>query len=96
MLELGDAHAASHSRVGEAAGRLVAELIVVGQGAAGIAEGAVAAGLAAAHVHRVPDRAAAIEILPTVLRPGDVVLVKASRGAGLEAIVDALRAGIPA
>jgi UDP-N-acetylmuramoyl-tripeptide--D-alanyl-D-alanine ligase len=95
MLELGDAHAASHRAVGEAAGRTVAELVVVGSGARGIAEGAAAAGLGDSNVHAVPDRAAAIELLPSLLRPGDVVLVKASRGAALEAIVDALRAGIP-
>ena len=96
MLELGDAHAASHRVVGEAAGRGVTELVVVGDGARGIADGAVAAGLAASHVHRVSDRAAAIEVLRAILRPGDAVLVKASRGAALESIVDALRAGIPA
>jgi UDP-N-acetylmuramoyl-tripeptide--D-alanyl-D-alanine ligase len=96
MLELGDAHAASHRAVGEAAGRAVAELVVVGHGAAGIAEGALSAGLAASHVHHVRDRATAIELLASVLRPGDIVLVKASRGAALEAVVDALRAGIPA
>jgi UDP-N-acetylmuramoyl-tripeptide--D-alanyl-D-alanine ligase len=96
MLELGDAHAASHRVVGEAAGHGVSELVVVGDGARGIADGAVAAGLAASRVHRVSDRAAAIEILRAILRPGDAVLVKASRGAALESIVDALRAGIPA
>jgi UDP-N-acetylmuramoyl-tripeptide--D-alanyl-D-alanine ligase len=96
MLELGDAHAASHRVVGEAAGRGVTELVVVGDGARGIADGAVAAGLVASHVHRVSDRAAAIEVLRAILRPGDAVLVKASRGAALESIVDALRAGIPA
>jgi UDP-N-acetylmuramoyl-tripeptide--D-alanyl-D-alanine ligase len=96
MLELGDAHAASHRVVGEAAGRGVTELVVVGDGARGIADGAVAAGLSASHVHRVSDRAAAIEVLRAILRPGDAVLVKASRGAALESIVDALRAGIPA
>ncbi len=96
MLELGDAHAESHRVVGEAAGRGVTELVVVGDGARGIADGAVAAGLAVSHVHRVSDRAAAIEILRAILRPGDAVLVKASRGAALESIVDALRTGIPA
>ena len=96
MLELGDTHAAGHRDVGEAAGRAVAELVVVGQGALGIADAAVAAGLAASHVHHVPDRTAAIELLRLVLRRGDVVLVKASRGAALEGIVDALRVGIPA
>jgi UDP-N-acetylmuramoyl-tripeptide--D-alanyl-D-alanine ligase len=92
MLELGDEHAAGHRVVGEAAGRVAAELVVVGPGAAGIADGALAAGLAASRVHRVADRAAALELLPSILRGGDVVLVKASRGAALEAIVDALQA----
>jgi len=96
MLELGDAHAAGHRAVGEAAGRAVAELVVVGTGVRAIADGAIAAGLPASRVHAVPDRAAAIELLPLLLRPGDVVLVKASRGAALEAIVDVLRTGIPA
>ncbi len=96
MLELGDAHAAGHRAVGEAAGATVAELVVVGEGARGIADGAVAAGLATARVHAVPDRAAAIEVLRSILRPGDAVLVKASRGAALESIVDVLRAGITA
>jgi UDP-N-acetylmuramoyl-tripeptide--D-alanyl-D-alanine ligase len=32
----------------------------------------------------VPDRATARELLSEVLRPGDVVLVKASRSYGLE------------
>jgi UDP-N-acetylmuramoyl-tripeptide--D-alanyl-D-alanine ligase len=82
--------------VGEAAGRAVAELVVVGTGVRAIADGAIAAGLPASRVHAVPDRAAAIELLPLLLRPGDVVLVKASRGAALEAIVDVLRTGIPA
>ena len=96
MLELGDAHAAGHRAVGEAAGRAVAELVVVGTGARAIADGAIAAGLPASRIHAVPDRAAAIELLPSLLQPGDVILVKASRGAALEAIVDALRTGIPA
>ena len=95
MLELGDAHAASHRTVGDAAGRAAAELVVVGDGARGIAEGALSSGLAAAHVHAASDRTAAIEVLRSILRPGDVVLVKASRGVALETIVDALRAGIP-
>ncbi len=96
MLELGTAHAAGHRAVGEAAVRAVAELVVVGPSASGIAEGAVAAGMAPARVHLVPDREAAIALLASLLHPGDVVLVKASRGAALEVIVDALHGGIPA
>ena len=45
----------------------------------------------------VPDRAAARELLAEVLRPGDVVLVKASRAYGLELLAaDLLTAGIGA
>ena len=35
---------------------------------------------------RVPDRAAARQLLTEVLVPGDVVLVKASRSYGLEVL----------
>jgi UDP-N-acetylmuramoyl-tripeptide--D-alanyl-D-alanine ligase len=76
-----------------AAARVAAELVVVGPGAAGIADGAAAAGLE--RVHRAADRDAAVAILWQVLRPGDAVLVKASRGAALESIVEALRPGLP-
>jgi UDP-N-acetylmuramoyl-tripeptide--D-alanyl-D-alanine ligase len=38
----------------------------------------------------VPDRDAAIDVLRKDLRPGDSVLVKASRGPQLDLIVDAL------
>jgi UDP-N-acetylmuramyl pentapeptide synthase len=38
-----------------------------------------------------PDSAAAVAGLADVLRPGDAVLVKASRSAGLETVVEALQ-----
>jgi UDP-N-acetylmuramoyl-tripeptide--D-alanyl-D-alanine ligase len=94
MRELGPLHESAHREVGAAAARVAVELVVVGAAAEGIAAGAAAAGLALARIHRAADRAAAIERLGTILRRGDVVLVKASRGAALESIVDALRAGV--
>jgi len=42
-------------------------------------------------IARVADRAAALERLVADLRPGDVVLVKASRGIALDLLVDELR-----
>jgi UDP-N-acetylmuramoyl-tripeptide--D-alanyl-D-alanine ligase len=90
MLELGDVSLEGHHVVGEAAARTVDWLVVVGQGAAGIAEGAVASGLDARRVSVVADVDAAIEFLPPRLRDGDVVLVKASRGIELERVVDSL------
>jgi UDP-N-acetylmuramoyl-tripeptide--D-alanyl-D-alanine ligase len=86
MGELGPGAPAEHERLGRDAAAAGVDLIVaVGPDAVGIAEGAAAAGRRAGEesVH-VPDRAAARELLSEVLRPGDVVLVKASRSYGLE------------
>ena len=92
MLELGDAHDDGHHAVGEAAGHAADLVIVVGAGASGLAEGARDAGLATGRVLHVTDAAAALEALRPRLRDGDVVLVKASRGIGLDHLVDGLRA----
>jgi UDP-N-acetylmuramoyl-tripeptide--D-alanyl-D-alanine ligase len=86
MGELGPEAAAEHDRLGRDAAAAGIDLIVaVGPDAVGITDGAAAAGRRAGEesVH-VPDRAAARELLSEVLRPGDVVLVKASRSYGLE------------
>ncbi|HEY7522608.1 MAG TPA: UDP-N-acetylmuramoyl-tripeptide--D-alanyl-D-alanine ligase [Candidatus Limnocylindrales bacterium] len=91
MLELGAGAEAGHLAVGRAAAGTVALLVVVGHGATAIADGATAAGLDPGAVVRVPDVDAATSELRARLRDGDVVLVKASRGAALERIVDALR-----
>lgn len=91
MLELGDASEEGHRAVGEAAARTVDWLVVVGRAAAPIAEGAVDAGMDPARVSVVPDQDAVVATLPPRLRAGDVVLVKASRGIGLDRLVDGLR-----
>ncbi len=92
MLELGDEHDHGHHAVGEQAGRVADLVIVVGPGAAGLAQGARDAGLEPGRVLPVADAAAALEALRPRLRDGDTVLVKASRGIGLDALVDALKA----
>jgi UDP-N-acetylmuramoyl-tripeptide--D-alanyl-D-alanine ligase len=91
MLELGEASEDGHRAVGEAAARTVDWLIVVGRNAAAIAEGALDGGLDPARLDTAPDMEAVLATLPPRLRPGDVVLVKASRGIGLDRLVDALR-----
>jgi UDP-N-acetylmuramoyl-tripeptide--D-alanyl-D-alanine ligase len=96
MLELGDASRDEHVRVGRHAASVVDALIVVGEGASGIADGAGEAGLAGAAASLVADRDAASALLASALRPGDVVLVKASRSAGLERVAAALlEPGLP-
>ena len=88
MLELGEGHEEGHRRVGEAAAATVDRLIVIGDGAAQIAAGARDAGLA--QVTSVADRGRALEAILADHQPGDVVLVKASRGIELDLLVDDL------
>jgi len=64
----------------------------VGPLAAGIAEGAAAAGMSAAAIHRFPDSGSAAAVISDIVRDGDLVLVKGSRGMKTEIVVDALRA----
>lgn len=87
MLELGDAHDAGHAEVGRAAAEVVSLLIVVGAGAAGLADAALEAGLSSDRVLRVDDAEAAMDALRPRLGAGDTILVKASRGVGLDGVV---------
>jgi UDP-N-acetylmuramoyl-tripeptide--D-alanyl-D-alanine ligase len=93
MRELGDAHEAGHRDVGAAAAGL--DLLVVvdgapGRAAEGIVQGARDAGLPLDRILVAADAADAVETLRTATEPGDVVLVKASRGVELERVVDGL------
>jgi UDP-N-acetylmuramyl pentapeptide synthase len=42
--------------------------------------------------HQVATASEALELLGRLLQPGDVVLIKGSRGIGLDLVVDGLRA----
>ena len=92
MLELGEGHESGHRTVGEAAAAVVDRLVVMGEAAVPIAEGARDAGLDPSRITVVGDRDAALDHLRPRLREGDIVLVKASRGIELDLLVDALAA----
>jgi UDP-N-acetylmuramoyl-tripeptide--D-alanyl-D-alanine ligase len=94
MLELGSEHEDGHRRVGATAAELADRLVVVGDGAIAIADGARSAGMPDAAITTVADRAAARDRLLADLRDGDVVLVKASRGIALDMLVDDLRTAL--
>jgi len=97
MLELGDTALEEHDAVGRLAVRLdVSRLVAVGEGARAIHTGASQEGSWGDESAWVPDAAAALELLRAELAPGDVVLVKASRSVGLEAVATALLADVPA
>ena len=91
MLELGDAAEEGHRAVGAAAASTAELLVVVDGGpdgaASGISAGAVGAGMDPDRIVPVPDRDAALDAAASRLRPGDVVLVKASRGIELDQLV---------
>jgi UDP-N-acetylmuramoyl-tripeptide--D-alanyl-D-alanine ligase len=94
MTDLGDAERESHEELGlHAAGTGLAGLIVVGDAAAPILAGAKAHPSWPGELLGVPDTAAATAALADRLRPGDVVLVKASRVAAIEGIALALAGG---
>jgi UDP-N-acetylmuramoyl-tripeptide--D-alanyl-D-alanine ligase len=94
MAEIGDTHDTEHARIGAHAAAGVDTLVVVGAEARAIAEGARSAGMAPDHVVEVADADEALAHLVGALEEGDVVLVKASRVAGLEAVGAGLEAAL--
>jgi len=94
MAELGERSREFHEQVGTVAARTgLAGLIAVGEEAAPMLTGAKASAGFRGELIAVPDGTAALAALAERLRPGDVVLVKASRAAGLQAVALALAAG---
>ncbi|GGX61595.1 UDP-N-acetylmuramoyl-tripeptide--D-alanyl-D-alanine ligase [Streptomyces fructofermentans] len=92
MAELGDEALAEHDAVGRLAVRLnVGKLVAVGgREASWLQLGAYNEGSWGEESVHVSDAQAAIDLLRSQLRPGDVVLVKASRSVGLERVALAL------
>lgn len=91
MLELGESSIAEHDAIGRLAVRLnVSLLVVVGAGAAAMHQGAQLEGSWDGESVLVNDLDEAQALLAEALRPGDVVLVKSSRDAGLRFLGDRL------
>jgi UDP-N-acetylmuramoyl-tripeptide--D-alanyl-D-alanine ligase len=77
MAELGETAGSYHQAIGELAAELGVEVVGVGEAARAYRPLAWAA-----------DATAAVEEARSIVRPGDAVLVKASRAVGLEGIAD--------
>ena len=87
MLELGPDEAEFHRGVGATAARLGVDLLVaVGPRAAAYPEGAQGV-----ECVEFADTDAAVQGVPALIRPGDVVLVKGSRGMAMERVARAIQ-----
>jgi UDP-N-acetylmuramoyl-tripeptide--D-alanyl-D-alanine ligase len=87
MLELGPDEDRFHAEIGSHAREAgIDVLVAVGPRAAHLADGY-------GEVIALPDAAAAAATVPGLLAPGDTVLLKASRGVGLEVVARALEGG---
>ena len=88
MLEMGEHGPALHTACGRAAAEAGLDLVVAVQGnAEHLATAACAGGVPAVFLR---DAEAAGQWLVKILRPGDVVLVKGSRGVHLERAIEVL------
>ena len=91
MLELGEESTTEHDAIGRLAVRLnISRLVVVGETARPMATGAQHEGSWGDEATWVPDADAAYDLLSKELAPGDVVLLKSSRDAGLRWLGDRL------
>jgi UDP-N-acetylmuramoyl-tripeptide--D-alanyl-D-alanine ligase len=87
MRELGESSDRYHREVGEFAAKChLDSLYCVGEKSALIADAAESAGMEKSKVVHFPDAPACAAIAPQWLRPGDLVLLKASRGVRLETV----------
>lgn len=94
MLELGDFAVDSHKNVGKwVKEEKIDCLVTVGDMAKNIATGAVDAGFDRDKIYKYDTNAEAISGLEQILREGDCILIKGSRGMRLEEIADALYEG---
>jgi UDP-N-acetylmuramoyl-tripeptide--D-alanyl-D-alanine ligase len=94
MLELGEAGFRLHEEVGGAAAAAHVDRLVAlgGNQARALADGAIAAGLPETAVQYFSTSDEAAAAVATLVHPGDLVLVKGSRGVRTDRVVDRLKA----
>ena len=94
MLELGERASALHEDVGRAAAEAKVDVVIAvgGEAARALADAAVAAGIGRANVLYVATSDEAADAVATLIRRGDLVLVKGSRGVRTDRVVDRLKA----
>lgn len=92
MLELGTYSEQAHIELGRAAAEVgVDGLLVIGEQAERVIQGALAGGLRPSRLAQCDDLEILLAALDCVLESGDVLLVKGSRGMRMERVVEWLR-----
>jgi len=95
MLELGPTSPELHRKVGRKLAETGIDRLIAVQGDARFfLEGALEAGLDRGRAVFFPDASAAGKYCQTLLKAGDVVLVKGSRGVNLEKVIELLRSSL--
>ena len=89
MLELGDCAQAEHYRIGRIAAQKADYVFTYGPHSARIIDGTVTGGMPENRGRLFTDRDALAETLKNTVKPGDVVLFKASRGIRLDLVLQA-------
>lgn len=91
MLELGDISRTEHEKIGKLIVKHnIDRLITVGEMAEYIAKSAVEDGFSASDAYSFTDNEKAAASIYNIIKPGDIILFKASRGMKLEEIADYL------
>ncbi|HVR44252.1 MAG TPA: UDP-N-acetylmuramoyl-tripeptide--D-alanyl-D-alanine ligase [Thermoanaerobaculia bacterium] len=93
MLELGPEELRFHRESGKAMPRSVDLVVAVGPRSKSLLEGAREAGFSNGALHHFDDASEAASFLRSEIRAGDLVLLKGSRGIGLDRIVTELEGG---
>lgn len=82
MLELGEYSEDEHRTAGKIARDVVNELVTVGKNSRFIAEAAISSGLSESNVHQYLNAVEAGNYVKSILKKGDVILIKGSQGSG--------------
>jgi UDP-N-acetylmuramyl pentapeptide synthase len=91
MLELGSHAAALHRELGREVAKMgVSLLLIMGKFSSDVREGALSGGLPSTFIYIGKNHQHLIDFLRGVLKPGDLVLVKGSRGMAMEKVVEGL------
>ncbi len=92
MLEIGRFASEEHKKSGELAAKVADILITVGLRAKYMAEGALNGGMSEKVIYQYEDSREAGKFLESIIKEGDIILVKGSQGVRMERVVEEIMA----